>query len=116
MIASEFFADENQWGKYIPEWLKEIRTRANKLLAHLSYNRVLRYKDDKGWPYPVIRENLNNLFNDFFKNVPPDRIGEKLRSYKVPPVNIIETPNSAMIASTGTAYSPGVAVTRKLIK
>jgi hypothetical protein len=113
IIAAHY---QNQWERDIPGGLDGVRTRAHKLLAHLTYDRI---KDDKGWEYGTIkeiREHLNGLFEKWFKDVPPDRIGEKLRSYKVPPINIIETPNAAMIASTGTAYSPGVAVTRKLIK
>ncbi len=114
MIAPDFFTDGNQWERDIPGWLKEIRTRVHKLLAHLSYSRVLKYKDDKEWPYPIIRENLNNLFNDFFKNALPDRIGNKLREYKVPSKS--NTPISSILASTGTACTTGTAVTRDLLR
>jgi hypothetical protein len=82
IIVSDFLYDVCQPKNEIHELLKNNRERAHKLLAHLSYSRVQKYKNDKAWPYPIITENLNNLFRDFFKNVPEDRIGNKLRKYK----------------------------------
>jgi len=130
MIASDFLSDGNQWKEDISEWMKEIRTRSHKLLAHLSYNRVLRYKDDKSWQITQIRNRMNVIFDDWLKKVPSGRIGEKLKTYKEllekltaiggVGVNcnsgVIANGNSIATASTGTAYTAGVVVTKKLIK
>lgn len=117
IIAADFFSNPSQWRRKWPDLIKTANLRANKLLAHLTYDRI---KDNKEWEYGKIREireHLNGLFKKWFKDVPPDRIGEKLRSYsKIQLINIIETPNDAMIASTGTAYESCDAVNRELLK
>jgi len=83
IIAADFFLNESQWKMGIPVWLKEIREKANKLLAHLTYSRMFKYENDKGWDYLKIKGHLNEIFAKFRKEVPQDRIGEKLRKYKV---------------------------------
>jgi hypothetical protein len=111
IIVTHFFSDQNKWKKDIPDWLDDVKTRAHKLLAHLTYDRI---KYDKGWEYNEIREireHLNSLFAEFLKIVPQDRIGNKLKNYKVPPANVIEPPN--VVASTGTACLPEVGVSKK---
>jgi len=116
IIASDFFSNPSQWEKKWPDSLRKANSRANKLLAHLTYDRI---KDDKGWEYGTIREireHLNCLFEKWFKNVPPDRIGEKLRSYKVSLANIIELPITVATVSTGTACLPGIKVSRDMFQ
>jgi len=109
IIAPDFFPYQNQWKKNIPNWLDDIRIKANKLLAHLTYDRVTKYENDEGWKYDKIieiKEHLNSLFAEFLKKVPQERIGDKLRNYKVPHV---KTTGSSAIVSTGTACLPGSA-------
>lgn len=87
IIATHFFSEKTQWKKDIPKWLDDVRIKANKLLAHLTYDRVTEYKDDKGWEYDKIieiSEHLNSLFAEFLKKVPQEQIGEKLKNYKSP--------------------------------
>jgi len=114
LIAPHFFLDRDQWEKDIPGWLDDVRTRSHKLLAHLTYDRVLEYKDDKEWEYIKISEHLNSVFDEFLKKVPQDRIGDKLKNYKVPTLKAVETPNT--LASTGTACLSGGTVTRDLFR
>jgi hypothetical protein len=114
IIAPDFFLDESKWKECLPDWLKDVREHAHKLLAHLSYSRVFKYENDKGWDYLKIKGHLNGLFVKFRKDVSPDRIGDKLKNYKVPLKS--DTPVSAILASTGTAYSPAAAVTQELLK
>jgi len=134
IIAREFLVSSNNWSSKLPGDLKEVKERADKLAAHLTCDRVIKYRYDKGWQITQIRNSLNVIFDDWFKKVPPDRIGEKLKDYKAPSANVIEKlaaiggvgPNyngdvianrtNGATASTGTAYTAGVAVTRKLIK
>jgi len=111
IIVTHFFSDQNKWEKDIPGWLDDVRTRAHKLLAHLTYDRVLEYKDDKEWEYTKISEHLNSVFDEFLKIVPQDRIGDKLRNYKVPPVKTIDSP---ALASTVTSYLHGTKVSRDM--
>jgi len=114
LIAPDFFLDRDQWGKDISEWLDDVRIRANKLLAHLTYDRVLKYKDDKGWEYFEITEHLNSIFAEFLEKVPQDRLGDKLKNYKVLTLKTVELPN--ILASTGNARLPGITVSRDLFQ
>jgi hypothetical protein len=116
IIAREFLGSSNSWPSEPPDDLKEVKKRADKLAAHLTRDRVIQYRDDKGWQVTQIRNRLNEVFYEWLKKVPPDRIGEKLKSYKVPPANIIESPIAAMTASTGTACLPRIKVSRELLQ
>lgn len=67
IIAPDFFLDESQWKERLPDWLEDVRNRAHKLLAHLSYSRVFKYENDKGWDCLRIKGHLNGLFVKFRK-------------------------------------------------
>jgi hypothetical protein len=121
IIASDFFSNPSQWKKKWPDLLRKANSRANKLLAHLTYDRI---NADKGWEFSEIREireQLNSLFAKFRNEVPQDRIGEKLKNYKLLSVNdlipgydgqVIFDKSFGQTASTGTACTNGIKVKR----
>jgi len=114
IIAPDFFLDESKWKECLPDWLKDVRDRAHKLLAHLSYSRVFKYENDKGWDYLRIKGHLNEFFIKFRKDVPQDRIGDKLKSYIVPSQTCPS--DSQVLVSSGEAIGPSIAVMRSLIR
>jgi hypothetical protein len=113
IIAKDFFPDQAKWKETIPKELDEERADAHKFLAHLTYDRL---KNKKNWDFTKISKCLNSVLDKFLKEVPQDRIGDKLRNYKVPPVNIIKSPIDEMFASTTEALLPGISVSRDLFK
>jgi hypothetical protein len=102
IIAREFIDSSTSWPSESPEDLKEVKKRADKLAAHLTCDRVIQYRYDKGWQITQIRNRLNEIFDDWQKKVPPDKIGEELKSYKIPSKN--DGPVSDATASTGDAF------------
>ena len=111
IIASDFFLTQNQWEKQIPPWLDNERTDAHKFLAHLTYDRM---KKDKRWDYPKISKYANEIIEEFREKVPPDRIGDKLKSCIVPSQTY--PPVSQALVSSGEAIGPSIAVMRSLIR
>ena len=59
IIARDFFDSSNSWPSELPEDLKEVKKRADKLAAHLTRDRIVQYRSDKGWPITPIRNRLN---------------------------------------------------------
>jgi hypothetical protein len=113
IIASDFFLTQNQSEKKIQPWLDNERKDSHQFLAHLTYDRM---KKDKRWDYLKISKYINEIVEEFLKEVPQDLIREKLKNYKVPPVNIIKSPIDDMFASTTEALLPGISVTRDIFK
>jgi hypothetical protein len=105
IIAAHY---QNQWEKNIPPWLDDERTDAHKFLAHLTYDRI---KNEKMWDYPKMSKHINAIFDEFYGKVPQERIGDKLRNYKVPHV---KTTGSPALVSTGTACMNGIKVSRDM--
>jgi hypothetical protein len=104
IIAREFLDSSNSWPSKPPGDLKEVKERADKLAAHLTYDRI---SLPKNWECNKIRTIINEMFRKFRDQVPQDRIGDKLRNYKVPNV---KTNGSPALVSTGTACTNGIKV------
>jgi hypothetical protein len=68
VVAEHYFADPMKWKKRrgrIPESLKRLRIRANKELAHLTYDRLRVPAEEKGWDFLQIVVDLESLFTKF---------------------------------------------------
>jgi hypothetical protein len=78
IIAADFLAD---WKEDMPEWLRIVKKRTNKLLAHLTYDRVSNSTGSNRWDVRKIGNHLNAALGEFFRRVPRDRIGDKLWNY-----------------------------------
>lgn len=70
MVAGDFFSSEASWSPICPVILGEMRQRAGKRLAHLSYKRLEVTPDDKPWPVPEILSAIDHLRNEFRQQVP----------------------------------------------
>jgi hypothetical protein len=70
IIARGFFDFSKSWPSEPPDDLKEVKKRADKLAAHLTCDRVIQYRSDKGWPITQIKNRLNKIINDWLKTVP----------------------------------------------
>jgi hypothetical protein len=74
--ASHFFCDAAEWRPTRPTWLKEYRTRCNKLLAHLTYSRVeYARKGEMDWAVDEQMQHLRGRWNQFLEQLPPERRG-----------------------------------------
>ena len=79
IIAEHFFLTPNRWQGIRPpksETLVKAKTRANKLLAHLTYTR-LKENLDKRWPVAEIMKDIENVLDFFLQNVPKELLGSR---------------------------------------
>jgi hypothetical protein len=95
MLAADFFPDATGWSKTqedIPEPLRDAQGRANKEIAHLSYERLDRRPDDWHWNITLMRNAMSVVVAEFCRTVPPAHLDETAwqRSPDVP----IATPAS----------------------
>jgi len=71
--ASHFFDDPSIWNSIKSShcaYLQKNRTRLNKYLAHLSYDRL---NEDKRWDIKKIFNEINNVWKAFYSILPPER-------------------------------------------
>ena len=70
ILAVDYFSSANKWTKKrgkLPNYLDEARTKANKLLSHITLSRIKKYKRDRGWPVLKIRNKIDDVFECFKK-------------------------------------------------
>jgi hypothetical protein len=73
--AVHFFSDPEHWKPSRPNWYFEYRDRCNKLLSHLTYSRVTKYKDRgrMGWTLDDKCAHFQQVWNQFLSALPPGR-------------------------------------------
>lgn len=75
VLATHFFDHPDDWRKKRPpmgEYLKSIRDRLNKALAHISYAR-LDYRKDRRWNVAKIKHDLKTPWQAFLDTLPSER-------------------------------------------
>ena len=84
--AFHFFPDKNSWEKLRPketDSIRDIKNRANKEIAHLTYKRISGTPPDKNWDCGKILTDLLAVTKFFLDKLPKEYIGEnaaKIRS------------------------------------
>jgi hypothetical protein len=84
IVASEYFDDPLFWKSNRPPAtaiLIESSERANKLSAHLTYERV-KLTSNYWWKWREIHYGLRGVLRVFVANVPPHRIVDLLRNFE----------------------------------
>lgn len=79
MVAHDYFDDPAEWDRIrpkLPTLLKEMRPRANKEIAHLSYGRLDVAAEAKGWKIPAIAHEVEQIFVVFIRAVPKTRLDD----------------------------------------
>jgi hypothetical protein len=75
VLAVHFFDKPNDWTARRPaigEYLKSLRERLNKALAHVSYTRR-NYRNDDGWNVGQIKRELEGPWNAFIDALPAEK-------------------------------------------
>lgn len=76
-ICAGYFVDESHkkegwWKSSRISYLLQHRTKINKLLSHLTFSRIKKEKDDKGWNLKVISEEIEKAYAEFYKLLPQE--------------------------------------------
>jgi hypothetical protein len=77
VIAEDFLDDEDIWLSNRPqksETLEAIHRRVGKEVAHLTYARHDVTPETKPWPFIEIANEVNSIFTEFIKLVPPKNL------------------------------------------
>ena len=80
VIAEDFIADGDKWKKIRPvksALLDRTRKRANKLLAHLSYQRKAMLDEQRDWHLVEIKEAIERVIHAFLQAVPDSVLGPR---------------------------------------
>ena len=75
VVAAHFFDRPDEWRRNRPplgEYVKSIRKRLNKALAHISYAR-LDYRKDKKWSIGRIKRELDAAWEAFIEGLPREK-------------------------------------------
>jgi hypothetical protein len=83
IMAKNFFELPDKWSKIRPpksDNLNEAETRANKLLAHLTYTRLTTTQEESRWKPEKITDELGKVVDIFLQNVPREFLGSKWNS------------------------------------
>jgi hypothetical protein len=81
VLAIDFLDDEQSWFKLVNSkktLYDYIRLRTGKEIAHLTANRLNVTPEEKEWDCKDVYEQVKELFAEFLKYVPDERIGDKL--------------------------------------
>lgn len=84
IVAADYFDDIHYWPKNRPEeteLLKETSERANKLSAHLTYQRI-HLSSNHWWKWIAIHNDLRNALRHFVVHVPSHRIDPQLQNFE----------------------------------
>lgn len=81
-VAGDYLDDTGKayWEEHYsnaPDWFEDIRTRINKGVAHISYDR---HKDV--WDYELIEHEISDTFSEFVKHVSLDSLGTRWEKIK----------------------------------
>jgi len=85
VLAIDFLDDEQSWLKLVDgkkTLYDYIRLRTGKEIAHLTTNRLNITPEKKEWDCEDVYKQINELFVEFLKYVPDERIGDKLIKLK----------------------------------
>ena len=80
-----FAGDIDKWKRERPEetdLIKEVRERANKELAHLTYKRYYGTPPQKQWNYEAVQTDFLKVVKVFLENVPQRYWGPNLHTLK----------------------------------
>lgn len=80
VIAADFFENADLWTKNRPSksaYLKKAEIRANKEIAHLSYERIKVTPETKPWEFNKLSNAINEVFGIFFEKVPKHLLGNR---------------------------------------
>jgi len=83
--AWDFLEEKNLWQKLRPaemESMIEIRERAGKELAHLSYKRIYGTPPEKSWNTGETLSDLLKVVGIFLEHLSPKYFGDRLRNLK----------------------------------
>jgi hypothetical protein len=81
--AFEFFIDKDSWRKLRPnetDSIKEVKNRADKELAHLTYKRISGTPPEKLWDYRKIFFDFIEVIEVFLKQLPEKYFGQNSRN------------------------------------
>ena len=81
----DFVEDTDKWERERPEetdLIKEVRERANKELAHLTYKRYYGTPPQKQWNYEAVQMDFLKVVKVFLENVPQRYWGPNLHTLK----------------------------------
>jgi hypothetical protein len=81
-IAGDYLDDTEKayWEKHYskdPGWFENIRTRIDKGVAHISYDR-----HKESWDYGLIEREISETFDEFVKRVSSDSLGTRWEKIK----------------------------------
>ncbi|MBX9905463.1 MAG: hypothetical protein K2Y31_13980 [Burkholderiales bacterium] len=85
IVAQDFMLPSKQWGEIrppMPEKLKQAKIRANKYLAHLTYERTSATSDTKFWDVQYLYKSIRNLMSVFLENVKDENLSDYLITTK----------------------------------
>jgi hypothetical protein len=77
--AFHFFPDKNSWEKLRPNEtasIEDVKKRANKEMAHLTYKRISGTPPNKNWNYGKILTDLLAVIKVFLDGVPKKYLGK----------------------------------------
>lgn len=81
MLAIDYLDDVDEWEDFLLQ-KKEIhnylRNRVGKEIAHLSYVRLDVKPEEKRWDCAKIHKEIDEIFLEFLKRVPDERLEQKL--------------------------------------
>lgn len=83
--AFELFMDKDPWKKLRPnetDSIKEVKNRADKELAHLTYKRISGTPPEKKWDCGKILFDLLGVVKVFLDKLPEQYFGENLKDLK----------------------------------
>jgi len=78
VIAEDFLSSPDVWRNERPklsERLSEAKERANKHLAHLTYQRVDVALNNREWPFVEISKDMRSVMKRFLEKVSADNLG-----------------------------------------
>ena len=79
VLAVHFFSTADEWRRILPSFtdvLKNAKKRADKEIAHLTYNRQAVTQEKKPWNFIPIYTELNEVVKKFINAVPKEYLGE----------------------------------------
>lgn len=82
ILAKHFFLPPKKWIEIRPaksRILEQAETRANKLLAHLTYTRCKKPLN-KEWPIKEIANELEGVSDILFQNMPEELLGSSWKT------------------------------------
>jgi len=80
VLAEHYFPEAQTWNAHrgtLPESLAPLRGRANKEVAHLTYDRLALTEETKRWEVVQVLKDLDALVAKFCAAVPPSLLSSK---------------------------------------